>query len=148
MTNRFIFAILISMATTASAQTTDPTFCERLAPQLQMKPVENGKGLATGVWRVNTLSGIGPALFGGTSTMSISIRPIGDPSYAEATALIEKACETTKGGTRCTIDGPMRVKIGTRKGVADLEAKVGDLAEIEIKGVIVLCRDPQAIGKR
>lgn len=96
---------MLALAFALSAQTAAPaTFCERMAPQIGMKPVERGRqGHTAGEWSVNTLGGIGPALLGGTSVMSISIRPIGEHSFDEAARIVEEACAATKKGQICRI---------------------------------------------
>lgn len=141
-------AVLAALAfSSAPGAAQQPSFCERMAAQLGMTPVERGRqGQTTGEWRVNTLTGIGPALFGGSSTMSVSIRPIGEHSYDEAANLTEQTCSSTRKGLLCRIDQPLRVRIGTRKGEATVESLPGERAEVEIRSVTIFCRDPRAIG--
>jgi hypothetical protein len=124
-----------------------PSFCERLAPQLQMVTAERGRpGAVTGEWRIDTLSGIGPILFGGTATTSISTRPVGDSVSRAELDRIDGMCASTKSGSLCRILGPVELKMRTRRGEAQVEAKPGERAEVEIRGTKVFCRDPQAFG--
>ncbi len=118
------------------------SFCERMAPTIGLASVERGRQ-ATGEWR-RDMATFGMALVGGTLATSITVRPLGDVSYQEAMAFVDKACAQTKSGARCRIEGPMRIIMGTRKGVVDMEALPGERAEIEIRGTKVFCRDPRA----
>ncbi|WP_315759943.1 hypothetical protein [Sphingomonas sp. Y38-1Y] len=138
--------VLVGAAALAMVQgPPSPTFCERMAPTIDMIAVERGRqGNATGEWRRDTAT-LGMALVGGIAATSISIRPISETTtYAEATALVDKACATTKAGVRCRFEGPVRLKMGTRKGEIDMAAQPGERAEVEIRGTKIFCRDPRA----
>jgi hypothetical protein len=122
-----------------------PSFCERMAPTIDMVAVERGRqGNTTGEWR-RDMATFGMALVGGTIATSISVRPMDENvSLAEAEALADKLCARTKSGAVCRLEGPVRLKMGTRKGEIDLATQPGERAEVEIKGTKIFCRDPRA----
>ncbi|WP_156818737.1 hypothetical protein [Sphingomonas sp. Mn802worker] len=52
-------------ASVSTAQTPLPNFCERLAPQIGLKPKPPTGKEKVPVWEVNTLGGLKTALLGG-----------------------------------------------------------------------------------
>ena len=137
-------AVFILSGVPAAAQ--EASFCERLAPQLGMIPIEKGRqGQTTGEWRVNTLAGLKTVLFGGSTLVSFGMQPAGDSATVEDYARLQKACEQQKKNFLCRIEGPMILTVSTGKGKAEIEALPGERAEVEMKGTTILCRDPRAM---
>ncbi len=130
-------AALGSTATQLPAQA--PTsFCERLAPKLNMKQAGSKPARAT-EWRVNTM-GLGSHLFGGSSMVSFMVRPSGEQTqqaYDKAT----KACTQSTKGILCRIEGPAELTVQTKGGEAKGDAAAGENAEVELRKAAILCRD-------
>lgn len=142
------FKLLVGLLAVSAVQEapSSATFCERMAPKIDLIPVEKGRqGNLTGEWR-RDMATLGMSLVGGTLGTSISVRPVGEVSYQEAMAFVDKACQRTRAGARCRFEGPARIMMGTRKGEVDMEAAAGERAEIEIRGTKVFCRDPRAFA--
>jgi len=89
-------ALMCSIAAPAGAQPA-PGFCERLAPQLGLKPVVTG-GKQT--WRLNQAGGLGRFLFGGPPiATAIAVSPVDSDSVSEMRRL-KGTCGMTDGGRR------------------------------------------------
>lgn len=136
---RIIVLGLISLLTTA-AHDQPSSFCERLAPQLGMKPVPpSGKGAGT-EWKVNLLGGLGTALFGGSTSATFGVESTG-PATVEEYQRLQQACvQTEKGGLRCDVDGPVRLTVGTPKGKVSVDAVAGERATVEMRKTSIFCR--------
>lgn len=111
------------------------SFCARMAEAMEMKPTKDA-----GVWQLQTLGGLGPALFGGTSTMAFSVRPVGEITQAELDRL-DESCDSTAKGALCNIQGPLEFRVKTRKGEATIIADAQDRALVEIIGTRIRCSD-------
>lgn len=133
-------ALLAGQAQTAAAP---PSFCARLAPDLGMTPINptivDGARANDG-WRLNLLKGLGPALFGGTATVGFSVQPVGDWNEAEFERL-NKVCNPNGKGVLCTVEGPARFGVKTKRGEVKLDALPGERATVEMRGTSVFCRD-------
>jgi hypothetical protein len=127
-------ALLLSAATEKPA-----TFCERLAPQLNMAPVAS-RQQATREWKVNLLSGLGPALFGGWTTASFAVRPI-DSVSGEDYRRLEDSCNSTAKGAICDLEGPARLTVGTKKGEVTADLPAGERAIVEMRKTTIYCRE-------
>ncbi|MEG3160220.1 hypothetical protein U1763_06875 [Sphingomonas sp. LB2R24] len=141
-----LLGMLVALSTTASAvtpfqQPAVPSFCQRLAPQLGMKPnAKSGGKTRAGGWKVNLASGLGPALFGGTFAASFSLHPIDEDSVSESKRL-ENACGITAKGMTCKIEGPARLNVGTKKGKISTEVLPGERAEVDMRSTVISCYD-------
>jgi len=124
------------VASAAGQPATDAGFCERLAPKMGMK--RKGDASDSG-WSVNIAKGIGPALFGGTFTASFAVEPI-DTDVASENARLKDACQVTSRGMLCKIDGPARLKVGTKAGTVEAEVQADEQAEVEMRKSIISCR--------
>lgn len=138
------FAFLVAPSAPSTAQ--GPSFCERLAPQLGMVPIERGgQGRTTGEWRVNTLPGVKNALFGGSTLVSLDLRPVSEDASAAEYARLRKACEPSANAYVCQIEGPAIVIVSTGKAKGELAAQPSERAELAMKGRHLICRDPRAM---
>ena len=126
---------LLGVAMQASPSPPGVSFCARMAEAMEMKPMKE-----TGVWQLQTLGGLGAALFGGTSTMALAVRPVGNITQEELDRL-DKSCEATSKGAFCNIEGPLEFRVKTRKGDATLIAEPKDRARVEITGTRIRCTD-------
>lgn len=128
-------------ATTPVQQSAPPSFCQRLAPQLGMKPnAKSGGKTRAGGWKVNLAGGLGPALFGGTFAASFSLHPVDEDSVSESKRL-ENACGITAKGMTCKIVGPARLNVGTKKGKITTEVLPGEHAEVDMRSSVISCYD-------
>jgi hypothetical protein len=133
--------ILAASTVPAVQQPAAAGFCPRLAAQLGMKPnAKRGGKTRPGGWTVNLAGGLGPALFGGTFSASFSLRPIDETSTAESKRL-ENACVMAAKGMICKIDGPARLKVGTKHGQTMTDVLPGERAEVEMRGSTISCHD-------
>ncbi|WP_176498789.1 hypothetical protein [Sphingomonas sp. HMP9] len=114
------------------------SFCERLAPKLNMKQVGSKPTRAT-EWRVNTM-GLGSHLFGGSSIVSFMVRPAGEQTQA-AYDKAAKACTQSTKGIVCRIEGPSELTVQTKGGEAKGDAAAGERAEVELRKASIFCRD-------
>jgi hypothetical protein len=114
------------------------SFCERLAPKLNMKQAGSKPTRAT-EWRVNTM-GLGSQLFGGSSMVSFMVRPAGEQTQA-AYDKASKACSQSAKGILCRIEGPAELTVQTKGGEAKGDAAAGESAEVELRKASILCRD-------
>jgi hypothetical protein len=134
-----ILAITVLGGSTAQLPAQPPTsFCERLAPKLNMKQVGSKPTRAT-EWRVNTM-GLGSQLFGGSSMVSFMVRPAGEQTQA-AYDKASKACAQSGKGILCRIEGPTELTVQTKGGEAKGDAAAGERAEVELRKASILCRD-------
>lgn len=136
---RIIVLGIIGLLTTA-AQDTPATFCERLAPQLGMKPVPPSGKAAGSEWKVNLLGGLGTALFGGTTSATFGVESTGTATVEEYERLQKACAQTEKGGLLCKVDGPMRLTVGTPKGKVSVDATAGERATVEMRKASIFCR--------
>lgn len=134
-----VLSALAALAIPAEAAAAD-TFCQRLAPMLDMKAVTNSDG-SVEEWKVNTV-GLGKALLGGAVANSVGVGPV-NPATVDDYRRLENTCAAVKKGAVCKIDGPMTVKITTRKGSIRLDAEEGERPTILIKNTTIYCRDTQ-----
>lgn len=129
----------LAIAAHSSAQTPPSTFCARLAPQLGMKPEVARSGSQVS-WKVNTLGGLGPALFGGSTVVSFMLKPV-EGTSAEQAQRFDQNCTQSKKGMLCRVEGPVRLAVSTKRGVASADATAGERAEVEMRGTSLHCRD-------
>lgn len=133
---RIVFlAAAIVAATSVSAQAPAASFCERLAPQLEMK--EKIKGGVTS-WEVNALGGFKTFLVGGSTMISFAMEPVGEPTVADYQRL-QKTCAQKDKGIACDIDEPMVLKVQVGDGVAEVEALPGEKATVSTRKAKIYC---------
>ncbi|SOB86661.1 hypothetical protein SAMN06297144_1769 [Sphingomonas guangdongensis] len=125
------------------------TFCQRMAPQLGMTPIERGQqGAASGEWRANQLGGVKNLLLGGSTMVSFSVQPVGVVTEQAEVDRLQKMCAQEKKSVICRMEGPARLVVGASKATATIEARPGERAEVEMRGTTVYCRGPAAIRTR
>lgn len=130
---RGIIVFMAICATGAQAQApTAAGICARLAPQTGLKQQ------ASGVWRANMLGGVGAALFGGSAGASFLVEPIEESTADQA---FDKACTQNGPEVTCTVVGPARITVGTKRGNASAQANEGEKAIVGTKGKYLTCRD-------
>jgi hypothetical protein len=121
------------------------SFCERMAPQLGMTPIERGRqGQATGEWRANQLGGVKNLLLGGSTMVSFSVQPVGIVTEQAEIDRLRRMCVQEKKSVICRVEGPAQLVVGASKATATIEARPGERAEVEMRGTTVYCRDPSA----
>lgn len=131
-------ALLTVMAVPAIGETVPESFCQRLAPQLEMKQVHDRRSDQI-VWKMDTAT-LGMYLIGGTSTISMGPTPIDETSAAEFVRL-KDACAATKNGAICQFDGPAKFELKTKRAHANLDVAPDEKVETEIRGTAIICRD-------
>jgi len=136
-------AVILSTAVPSSAAA--PTFCERMAPQLGMKPVERNQR-STGEWRANVFTATQRLLTGGSSMISFAMRPPGDVSKATVSDYLrlQSTCRPEGKEILCRVAEQMILVVSAGKAKAEVEALPGERAEVGSKGSHVFCRDPSA----
>lgn len=132
-------AVLLALITGAarSQDVAAASFCQRLAGQLGMaaKPVEGRPG-----WEVNTLKGLGPKLFGGSSIMSMGVEAVGEPTIEDYRRMND-ACEPLDKGAVCKVEGPMSFHVGAKGRIVEITATAGERAQVRIQGTRIRCED-------
>jgi hypothetical protein len=125
------------------------TFCQRMATQLGMTPVDRGRqGASSGEWRANQLGGVKNLLLGGSTMVSFSVQPVGVLTEQAEVDRLQKMCAQEKKSVICRMEGPARLVVGASKATATIEALPGERAEVEMRGTTVYCRDPAATRAR
>lgn len=77
-------------------------------------------------------------LVGGTATVGMSLRPVGESYDAAESRRLDKLCK----GRSCTIDGPMVLGLTLKDDEErQFEAKAGDRARVSVAGVRLRCED-------
>lgn len=131
---QMLVAAATIVSTAAGAQTSPPVagLCARLAPQTGLKRERDGS------WRVNTLGGLGAALFGGTTGATFLVEPVEGSTPDQH---LDKAC--TQAGTEiaCKLVGPARITVGTKRGNATADVASGEAAQVGMKSRYLTCRD-------
>lgn len=143
-----ILAAAVILSTAAPSSAAAPSFCERMAPQLGMKPVERDRR-STGEWRANVFTATQRLLTGGSSMISFAMRPPGDVSdVSKATVSdylrLQSTCRPEGKEILCRVAEPMILVVSAGKAKAEVEALPGERAEVGSKGSHVFCRDPSA----
>jgi hypothetical protein len=141
----WILALPIFLASgSVTAQTTGPSFCERVAAELGLKPTTAKKyydGRPT--WRLNKLGGIGPALFGGSTFIMLRLGSDELKSQEDVDRLM-KACQMSERGYVCQVEPFDFIEIGVEEHKARFDAGSGEQAEVELDKAAVVCRDGRA----
>lgn len=136
----WVWSVIPALVAAQSPLEVQPGFCTRLAAASGMKPAKPVDSRPA--WEVDTLGGLGPLLFGGTSVMSMGVEPVGD---ATATAAdyqrLRKACDPTDKGAVCAIDGPVLFHVGVKGRVVQISAAAGEHAQVHIRGTRISCPD-------
>lgn len=128
-------------ALTADAAQADLGVCARLAPQLGLKQQPTKRGMeGPAPWRVNMLSGVGAALFGGSFGATFSVEPI-EGAAAVPGQNFNEMCKQEGGNMRCSLTGPLRVKIGTKAGEATTDLSASERAVVGIEGRHLTCQE-------
>ncbi|RDC60792.1 hypothetical protein HME9302_02008 [Alteripontixanthobacter maritimus] len=135
---------LLSLATIASAQTPELGFCERLAPQLDMKQKgdRDKSGIAT--YEVNTLGGVKTFFLGGSTTVSFTTEPVTDDDTdvtLDDYLRVRKTCEQTERGVVCNVAEPLLLTIQVKDQKAEVEAKPGERATVAMHKMRISCRN-------
>jgi hypothetical protein len=138
----WILAVPIFLASSGvTAQPTGPSFCERMAVELGLKRTTAKKyydGRPT--WRVNKLGGIGAALFGGSTFITLRMGSDELKSQQDIDRLM-KACQMSEKGYLCQVEPSDYVEIGVEEHKARFDAGPGEQAEVELYKAAVVCRD-------
>jgi len=135
----FLVVAITLVATGVSAQAPAPSFCERLAPQLEMKEKTSRKGGDTR-WEVDTLGGLKTFLVGGSTLVSFRIEPVGEPTV-EAYQRLEDTCQQEGKEMICTVAEPLNLKVQVKDVTAEVESLEGENAMVIMKGSRISCRD-------
>jgi hypothetical protein len=135
----FLMIVLCAISMRAVGQEATQTFCQRLAPQINMKPVPVTPKSSAVIWKTDTAS-VGMHLFGGTAVTRLTVTPLDTTNAAEFVRL-DKACDVTAKGALCHLVGPAKVVIRTRRFEANAAMAVGERANVEVRDTVVLCED-------
>lgn len=137
-------AMLAAAAMIASAADSPPqSFCERLAPRMNMKLVATKAkrpGPTDPEWKIDMLGGLGPALFGGTAVVTFAVRPV-DESQAAEFKRLETSCSPNSKGATCKIIGPARITISTKTGDTTADVAEDQHPVVEMRNTSIYCRD-------
>lgn len=76
-----------------------------------------------------------------TFSVSFSVKPIEGSSTPDEEKRLENACEPTPKGALCTVEGPARLAVGTKKGRVTAIAQSGERSFVEMRGTSIYCRD-------
>lgn len=138
----FTATMALSLAAfSANATQTEAGVCARLAPQLGLKQQVAKRGVdSPAPWRVNMLSGVGAALFGGSFGATFSVEPIEGVATAPGQNFNEM-CKQEGGNMTCSLTGPLRVKIGTKAGEASTDLSATERAVVGVKGRHLTCQE-------
>jgi hypothetical protein len=128
-----VLALLANGVVAADESAT--TFCARLAPQIGLKPTGN-----PALWQGHLVSPLKGALVGGSGQIGFQVEP-SDASIESDYAALRDACVIEMGAFRCVVDRPMWLTVSSNKGDARVEAKAGETALIETRGMRVRCTD-------
>lgn len=135
-----MIAIATLVTTNAVAQTPLPSFCERLAPQIGLKPKSSASGNQVTSWEVNTLGGLKTALLGGSTLVSFGVTPVGEATNADYQRL-QKVCAQTGKELSCRVTEPLHLSVNTKNGNGEVEAKPGEVATVALRGTRITCRN-------
>lgn len=128
--------LIVSMSTGAIAAAQEsppaPGVCAQLAAQTGLQRQRDGS------WRANLLGGVGAALFGGTTGATFLVEPVTDSTPEQH---LEKACAQAGAEIACSVTGPARITVGTKRGNAVAELAPGKTAQLGMKGRYLTCRE-------
>ena len=126
----------------SAAQPAQPTFCERLAPQIGLKPNEVRKGGETRTeWKSEQMGVLKKYVVGGTMMVSFGVQPGLTGDYEADTARAANTCRQTKKTMTCKPQAPDTFQIGTADGNGVEEVRAGESPVVEVRGTAVVCRD-------
>jgi hypothetical protein len=137
-----VFAMLIIASMAAPAQSGEgaatASFCQRLAGELGMKPAKPADGHAA--WELKTLGGLGVALFGGSSYVSMGLGPAEDSVITNARQYVD-ACASIANGMTCTVTGPAEFQIGVKDHMVKMRANAGERAQVSMVKMRIRCEN-------
>ncbi len=140
---RFFAAFaLAALAAPAPAQSgegaANASFCQRMAAELGMNPAKPADGHAA--WEMKTLGGLGTALFGGSSYVSMGLGPAEDSIITNVRQYVD-ACASIANGMVCTFNGPAEFQIGVKDHMVKMRANAGERAEVRMVKMRIRCED-------
>ncbi len=141
MNIRFLAALALgTMAAPAQSDegAANASFCQRIATELGMKTAKPSDGHAA--WELKTLGGLGTALFGGSSYVSMGLGPAEDSVITNVRQYVD-ACASVANGMVCTVTGPAEFQIGVKDHMVKMRANAGERAEVRMVKMRIRCED-------
>jgi hypothetical protein len=114
-----------------------PSFCQALAIPLKMKPPVLPQ---RPFWRRDMLGSFANFMFGGTSSVSVGIRPP-EPRTVESIDKAAESCKSDKKGASCSVSSPNSLIFLANDMEIVVEPAAAETAEVTVHGTIVECRD-------